>query len=206
MSPTQRHGLGSDRTNASHSSINSLTDSHSNHNNTDSSDSEDINALMKVISPSMLRRVSMPHVSSITLLQLIDVLLDKLLRQAQAEKNELRAAKKNTEKELANKENESVPSQSRSRSKKSVSHFNEAEIREIKDIASKFTYMSFLWLRNMTYTFKLDLDEDFEPAERFKDTGKKCQGQFQDLLTAIPEKWHSVMNNNVFYSIVSLII
>ena len=132
--------------------------------------------------------------------------LYKLLRQAQAETNELHAAKKNAQKELANKENESMPSRSRSRSKKSASHFNEVEVREIKDIASKFTYISFLWLRNMTCTFKLDLDEDFDPAERFKDTERKCQGQYQDLLIAIPEKWHGIMNDRAFYSIVSPII
>ncbi|KIJ25402.1 hypothetical protein M422DRAFT_86649, partial [Sphaerobolus stellatus SS14] len=46
----------------------------------------------------------------------------------------------------------------------------------------KFTYMSSLWIRNLPSTFKLDLDDDYDVAQRFRDTSRKCQGHLRDLL------------------------
>ncbi|KIJ44790.1 hypothetical protein M422DRAFT_251779 [Sphaerobolus stellatus SS14] len=146
------------------------------HANSHTSDFEDVNMFIKNVSPSVLQCV-------------------------QAEKNELRATNKNQERELANKENTELNVSSRSRKRKSVTQFTEAEVKEIKELAAKFTYMSSLWIRNLPSTFKLNLDDDYDVAHRFRDISSKCQGHLHDLLDVIPEKWHELMKEDTFYSI-----
>ncbi|KIJ48303.1 hypothetical protein M422DRAFT_162803, partial [Sphaerobolus stellatus SS14] len=46
----------------------------------------------------------------------------------------------------------------------------------------KFTYMSSLWIRNLPSTFKLNLDDNYDVAHRFRDILSKCQGHLHDLL------------------------
>lgn len=71
-------------------------------------------------------------------------------------------------------------------------------------MASKFTYLSYLWLQKLDYTFKLEVDDDYHPSKWFSSTANKCQGQLHELLTVIPKKYHSYMKDEVFISTVSV--
>ncbi|KIJ33828.1 hypothetical protein M422DRAFT_264118, partial [Sphaerobolus stellatus SS14] len=127
--------------------------------------------------------------------------LRRILRHVEAEKNELHSHNKLQQKQLAEKENERPESQPGSKkvTKKTVTlSLDESEFNDLKLIASKFTYLSFLWIRKLPYTFKLSLDPDYTVETRFNDTKNICQGQLQELLEAIPSKWHELMKEDHF--------
>ncbi|KIJ31960.1 hypothetical protein M422DRAFT_266327 [Sphaerobolus stellatus SS14] len=105
------------------------------------------------------------------------------------------------QKQLAEKENERPESQPGSKkvTKKTVTlSLDESEFNDLKLIASKFTYLSFLWIRKLPYTFKLSPDPDYTVDRFFNDTKNMCQGQLQELLEAIPSKWHKFMKEDHF--------
>jgi hypothetical protein len=104
---------------------------------------------------------------------------------------------------LADKENSQSDA---NRSKKAVSEpeLPKSDQKELAIIASKFTYMSFFWLRKPEYTFKLDLDPEYDPAGQFDDIADNCYEQFLELRAAIPEKWHNDMKEDTFISFVSI--
>ncbi|KIJ44986.1 hypothetical protein M422DRAFT_251625 [Sphaerobolus stellatus SS14] len=127
--------------------------------------------------------------------------LRRVLRHIEVEKNELHSHNKLQQKQLAEKENEHPESQPESKkvTKKTVTlSLDESEFNDLKLIASKFTYLSFLWIRKLPYTFKLSLDPDYTVETRFNDTKNMCQGQLQELLEAIPSKWHELMKEDHF--------
>ncbi|KIJ37766.1 hypothetical protein M422DRAFT_259604 [Sphaerobolus stellatus SS14] len=127
--------------------------------------------------------------------------LRRVLWHVEAEKNELHLCNKNQQKQLAEKENECPESQPGSKkvTKKTVTlSLDESKFNDLKLIASKFTYMSFLWIRKLPYTFKLSPDPDYTADTRFNDMKNMCQGQLQELLEAIPGKWHKFMKEDRF--------
>jgi hypothetical protein len=133
--------------------------------------------------------------------------LTKLLRRVEAQKNELRNTNKSQQRQLADKENSSKPDRPNQHIKKKGSTTSVAfDSDELHLIASRFAYMSSLWLRKPKYTFKLDDDPDYNPASRFSSTSSKCQGQFQDLLAAIPAKLHHLMKDESFANSVRYVI
>ncbi|KIJ44430.1 hypothetical protein M422DRAFT_252029 [Sphaerobolus stellatus SS14] len=122
--------------------------------------------------------------------------LCRVLWHIEVEKNELHLCNKTQQKQLAEKENECPESQLGSKmvTKKTVTlSLNESEFNDLKLIASKFTYLSFLWICKLPYTFKLFPDLDYTVETCFNDTKNMCQGQLQELLEAIPSKWHEFM-------------
>jgi hypothetical protein len=111
---------------------------------------------------------------------------------------------------LADRDN-SVPSNGRSdkskKSKTGSTELSKADQDELRVIASKFTYMSLLWLRKPESTFKLDPDsiDDYEPVHRFDNSTNKIYGQFLELQAAIPKKLRAAMADDDFISIVWVI-
>jgi len=106
------------------------------------------------------------------------------------------------ERQLAEKENEE-PEQSKTK-EAPVSLFDAEDLREMKEIASKFTYMSNLWIRNLKQTFKLDVDKNYKPENWFNSFETRAQGVLLELHEVIPQKWHVFMGKTQFRTLVSV--
>ena len=85
-----------------------------------------------------------------------------------------------------------------------MSLFDPDELSDIKEIASKFTYMSHLWIRNLSGTLKLMLDPKYKAKTRYNSFANRAQGIIRELHEVIPEKWHEHMGKKQFRSLVSL--
>jgi len=133
---------------------------------------------------------------------LIDSLFQRL-REAQAELNRLRSVNASQERQLADKENEQPE---KSKPKEGGSPFDPDDLSEIKEVASKFTYMSHMWIRNLGDTLKLKLDPKYKVKERYATMANRAQGICRELCEVIPEKWHGVMGKKHFRSMVSVYI
>ncbi|HEV7736175.1 MAG TPA: hypothetical protein VGO47_02235 [Chlamydiales bacterium] len=184
----------------------------------DSNEDSDNDALSTLLcqlrSPKRLKEVR----QYLPAFRLLKTRMQQALRKLEVQNNELCATNKRQQQQLADKENAeedpNVAGRKKRRKTKSGSGgsnvafvsegmtFNKADEEELVVIASKFTYMSCFWLRQLDFTFKLEKDEDYDPATRFADTMSKCQGQLQDLLKVIPHEWHELMKNKSFFSLV----
>ncbi|KIJ43727.1 hypothetical protein M422DRAFT_140968, partial [Sphaerobolus stellatus SS14] len=74
---------------------------------------------------------------------------------------------------------------------------DENQRMQIHNIAHKFTYMNMLWLRHPDEVFRLDVDPDYNPANRFKSFDEEFQGILYELREEIPTKWHNEMDKEI---------
>jgi hypothetical protein len=65
----------------------------------------------------------------------------------------------------------------------------EAETDEVKRLGRRFVIMHGPWLRRKELTFQVELDEDYDEKERFKDTNTIVQGQLHEIRDLLPEKY-----------------
>ncbi|KIJ35539.1 hypothetical protein M422DRAFT_262121, partial [Sphaerobolus stellatus SS14] len=121
------------------------------------------------------------------------------LREEQAEKNALARQVQELERRLADAENkESITQRPSRRRHKAPQIPDEKKCIQVKNVAHKFTYMSLLWVHQPSDTFQLSLDEDYVPVDRFQSEDGWLQGQYRDLLEAIPKGWHQEMKDDLF--------
>jgi len=107
------------------------------------------------------------------------------------------------EKKLADVSNNRKLDAPTGKKKKKSKLSNEDQQTRITQIAAKFTYMNMLWLPGLGETFRISLDPDYLPANRFKSPEDQQQGVFADLLEVIPSKWHGEMETNALSDTVS---
>ncbi|KIJ57373.1 hypothetical protein M422DRAFT_82291, partial [Sphaerobolus stellatus SS14] len=88
------------------------------------------------------------------------------------------------------------PNSSKSKPKK-IFITDENQCMQIHNIARKFTYMNMLWLRHPDEVFRLDVDPDYNPANRFKSSDEEFQGILYELREEIPSKWHNEMDKEI---------
>jgi hypothetical protein len=65
----------------------------------------------------------------------------------------------------------------------------EAEVDEIKRLGRRFVILHGPWLRRKEHIFQVELDEDYDEAERFRDTNTVVQGQLREIRGLLPEKY-----------------
>ncbi|KAJ7574851.1 hypothetical protein C8J56DRAFT_901783 [Mycena floridula] len=68
-------------------------------------------------------------------------------------------------------------------------------IQEAKGHAHKFVILYNMWLLKREETFQEELDDEYDPAERFANERNCVQGQLRDLIDCIPPNFHSEMDN-----------
>ena len=64
----------------------------------------------------------------------------------------------------------------------------EAEIDEVKRLGRRFVILHGPWLRRKEHIFQVELDENYDEAERFRDTNTIVQGQLREIRGLLPEK------------------
>ncbi|KAJ6483197.1 hypothetical protein C8R45DRAFT_1075505 [Mycena sanguinolenta] len=101
-------------------------------------------------------------------------------------RKELRAA----ERQLADITNQHDAAPRRGRKKRKVlDGGSEDETKEVKNLAHKFTIMKLLWVSDLDDTVNTDINEQYNPLERFENHESKVQGELADLLETLPEKF-----------------
>jgi len=66
----------------------------------------------------------------------------------------------------------------------------EAEADEVKRLGRRFVILHGPWLRRKELLFQVQLEEDYDEKERFKDTNTMVQGQLHEIRGLLPEKYH----------------
>ncbi|KIJ48772.1 hypothetical protein M422DRAFT_161927, partial [Sphaerobolus stellatus SS14] len=79
--------------------------------------------------------------------------------------------------------------------KKRIYIDNNTQRGQIEKLGRKFTYMNMLWLRSPDEIFCLNVDPDYNPANRFKSLDEQQQGILFELREEIPAKWHGDMED-----------
>lgn len=90
----------------------------------------------------------------------------------------------------ASNEDDTPVQQGRPKKRKVVEHGTEADAGDIRLAGRTFTIMQMLWLRDPSVTFKTVVDEEYNELERFENIGYTIQGQIQDMLEVLPDKFH----------------
>jgi hypothetical protein len=70
------------------------------------------------------------------------------------------------------------------------SSVEEAEAEEVKGLGRRFLILHGPWLRRKELIFQVELDEDYDENERFKDVNSLVQGQLREIRGLLPEKYH----------------
>ena len=65
----------------------------------------------------------------------------------------------------------------------------EAEAEEVKGLGRRFLILHGPWLRRKDQIFQVELDEDYDEKERFKDINTLVQGQLLEIRSLLPEKY-----------------
>lgn len=65
----------------------------------------------------------------------------------------------------------------------------EAEADEVKRLGRRFVILHGPWLRRKELIFQIELEEDYDEEERFKDTNTMLQGQLYEIRGLLPEKY-----------------
>ena len=66
----------------------------------------------------------------------------------------------------------------------------EAETDEVKRLGRRFVILYGPWLRWREHLFEVELDEDYDEKDWFKDTNTMVQGQLHEIRGLLPEKYH----------------
>jgi hypothetical protein len=66
----------------------------------------------------------------------------------------------------------------------------EAETEEVKRLGRRFVILHGPWLKQRERVFEVELDEDYDENERFKDNNTMVQGQLREIKGLLPEKYH----------------
>jgi hypothetical protein len=73
--------------------------------------------------------------------------------------------------------------------KQKIKGRSDEEEEEISLIARKFTIMTLFWLHDDKQVFRTQVDEQYDPLQRFENKGNKIQGQLADLLGELPSAY-----------------
>lgn len=65
----------------------------------------------------------------------------------------------------------------------------EAEAEEVKGLGRRFLILHGPWLRQKELIFQVELDENYDEKERFKDIKTLVQGQLHEIRGLLPEKY-----------------
>jgi hypothetical protein len=65
----------------------------------------------------------------------------------------------------------------------------EAEADEVKRLGRRFLILNGPWLRRKELIFQVEIDEDYDENERFKDINTLVQGQLREIRALLPEKY-----------------
>jgi hypothetical protein len=65
----------------------------------------------------------------------------------------------------------------------------EAEAEEVKGLGRRFLILHGPWLRQKELIFQVELDENYDEKERFKDINTLVQGQLHEIRGLLPEKY-----------------
>ena len=57
--------------------------------------------------------------------------------------------------------------------------------------------MNTIWLRHPNEVFALEVNPDYNPANRFKSLEEQQQGILQELREEIPAKWHGELQSEM---------
>ena len=121
------------------------------------------------------------------------IIQPKAWRKSQAKLNRLTVQLANQAKELADATNRapstetSTPNPAPTTCKSKCQYLSDPDQRiQIEKIAKKFTYMNMLWLRHIDELFRLEVDQDYQPENRFKSIEDGRQGVLAELRQAIP--------------------
>ncbi|KAJ7853017.1 hypothetical protein B0H14DRAFT_2354529 [Mycena olivaceomarginata] len=108
-------------------------------------------------------------------------------KKANDAKKELRAAVRR----LADITNQDDTAPKRGRKKRKVlAGGSEDETKEIKHLAHKFVITKMMWISDLAHTVNTDVNDQYNPLERFENRGSKIQGELADLLDILPAKFH----------------
>ncbi|KDR73367.1 hypothetical protein GALMADRAFT_72893, partial [Galerina marginata CBS 339.88] len=66
----------------------------------------------------------------------------------------------------------------------------EAETDEVKRLGRRFVILHGPWLRRKELIFEVELDEDYDEGDRFKDSNTMVQGQLHEIRGLLPDKYH----------------
>ena len=66
----------------------------------------------------------------------------------------------------------------------------EAETEEVKRLGRRFVILHGPWLKRKEHIFEVELDEDYDEKDRFKDNNTFVQGQLHEIRGLLPEKYH----------------
>jgi hypothetical protein len=66
----------------------------------------------------------------------------------------------------------------------------EAETDEIKRLGRRFMILHGPWLKRKEHAFEVELDEDYDKNDRFKDDNTMVQGQLHEIRGLLSEKYH----------------
>ncbi|KAF8149893.1 hypothetical protein B0H34DRAFT_731613 [Crassisporium funariophilum] len=66
----------------------------------------------------------------------------------------------------------------------------EAEADEVKRLGRRFVILHGPWLRRKEAIFEVELDEDYDEEDRFKDSNTMVQGQLHEIRGLLPDKYH----------------
>jgi hypothetical protein len=108
-------------------------------------------------------------------------------KKANNAKKELRAAVRR----LADITNQDDTAPKRGRKKRKVlAGGSEDETKEIKHLVHKFVITKMMWISDLARTVNTDVNDQYNPLERFENRGSKIQGELADLLDILPAKFH----------------
>lgn len=144
-------------------------------------------------------------------------ILFQILRQKQAEINQLTVQLTNKDKEIAtvancqlmahpNQQPPTAESEDNGQTKKPKNIYisNTVTRNKVKHLARKFTYMSSFWVRPTDVQFfELERDPLYEPRNRYRSEDMQQQGLLSDLLASTPEILYSDMGSEAFSKQVS---
>ncbi|KAJ6489984.1 hypothetical protein C8R45DRAFT_1213365 [Mycena sanguinolenta] len=116
--------------------------------------------------------------------------LYQLARLQQKKTNDARKELRAAERQLADITNQHDAAPRRGRKKRKVlDGGSEDETKEVENLAHKFTIMKLLWVSDLDDTVNTDINEHYNPLERFENHESKVQGELADLLEKLPEKF-----------------
>jgi hypothetical protein len=124
-------------------------------------------------------------------------------KKANDAKKELRAAVRR----LADITNQDDTAPKRGRKKRKVlAGGSEDETKEIKHLAHKFVITKMMWISDLAHTVNTDVNDQYNPLERFENCGSKIQGELADLLDILPAKFRGdVMRSDWLIKLVRLL-